>query len=69
MKRWLIKLNDGVGTVDAPPEKAISLSAAQETAQQWVLGKSWRSAEIVSLRTGKVRMRYWYDGRMQYMEF
>lgn len=49
--------------------KFSNLASAKESAQAWVLGKTNRSAEICNRITGQVKMRYWNDGRLQYLEF
>ena len=67
MKRWEVELRECMS--HRKTEKVDRLSQAQEMAQHWVVGHPENTATIVNRRTGKLRMRYWFDTRLQYMEY
>jgi len=50
-------------------KRALTLSEAWVTAQRWVVGVRGRHADIVRYRDGKRVMSYWFDGRLQYLEY
>ena len=49
--------------------KAKTKTAAMEQAQRHVVGKPGHSAEVFRRRDGQVRIRYWWDDQLQYIEY
>jgi len=48
---------------------ALTLSEAWVAAQRWVVGVRGRHADIIRYRDSKWVMSYWFDDRMQYLEY
>jgi len=68
MKQWEMRGYNKAGQQSAT-SKASNLSVATESAQQWVWSQVGRSALIINRKTGDLKMRYWNDGQLQFLEF